>query len=211
MRFGFSWFNFAHRILFVKRSQYVWARHVYVFDPCTWSVQQSAVLMRYRRFVVRRFGLDREVPRICSLLNRRLSEARSIVNFEDVRQMCQTRWPEFFWEFIESGASIENNARLYNKFALYGAAHGAASTNVIYMQYATVYCEIQSSRPSFFLNLTRAIGVHYVVATIPTMRHYKRKQRNVLDLDTAGLLFSVAMNYVTQRNHSDIKIRRYCL
>jgi hypothetical protein len=77
------------------------------------------------------------------------------------------------WTVAPPCHSFVETARLFNSLWFVVAPHGAALTNLLFMQNGTGYCEIQAdiSRMNF-IQMARVLNLWSLLARIPKMPHF---------------------------------------
>jgi hypothetical protein len=96
---GLDWVGLRNRSIILERNHYISAQAVYHFEPCSCGRKEDPVLlMRLRKFVADRFGLDNEIPHRPWFMNRAKELVRHIVNMRDVVALCARRYSTVTWE-----------------------------------------------------------------------------------------------------------------
>jgi hypothetical protein len=164
--------NGTLNFLVIPAGGYVYGERVYIIDPMDVSIPLA--LVRLRNFAEKKYSIGRIPPTKYHLINRQAG-ARQLANMEELRLLLFGRMPQYPWEIGSFKKSIAEAAVTFDSIRVCVAAHGAGTTNVVFMQKGTLFVNIESVRMGFWtLNMTRALGVHIVFARLNEMNHFSK-------------------------------------
>jgi hypothetical protein len=163
----------GRRVISLGEGQFIFAREVYHWQR-QWAVCDSPeAAAKFRSLFVDLLGLDASAPDLSIWLNRKRGLSRHISNGDEVLNVLQTDWPAMNWTIPPPSRSVAQTARLFNRLWWVVAPHGAALTNLLFMQNRTGYCEIQADiSGSSFIQMARVLGLWSLIARIAEMPHF---------------------------------------
>jgi capsular polysaccharide biosynthesis protein len=163
----------GNRIIVLNNEEFIFARHVYYWVNYWWVCDSPEAACKFRDLFRDLLGLGAQRPNMSMWLNRNRGLTRHIWNGDEVIQVLATNWPMMNWTVGSNCRNIAETARMFNRLWCVMAPHGAALTNLLFMQNGTGYCEIQSDISAVnFIQMARVLNLWSLLVRIPHMRHF---------------------------------------
>jgi hypothetical protein len=165
--------GFSDKIIFLGDRDFIFAEHLYHWQWHVPACDCQAGIPKMRDMLRKVLKLDSAPTNISAWINRESHLPRHLWNGDEIFETLRDNWPRMNWTEFTHFHSFADTVLSFNQFSFLLAPHGAALTNVMFMQNGTGYCEIQSDTSrNGFMRLARTLNIWVLLVRIPRMLYF---------------------------------------
>ena len=152
-----------NNIITIQENELLFIKKYYTILPIRCIEFNGFLLLNLRKLIVNKLNLDQIKPFKYYFYNRK-SLYRNISNFNELFKDIKKNYPNIKWFNNDLPIKIIDQFKLFNKLKLFISIHGAAFSNILFMQPNTTIIEIQVERwVDNFLWISSFSNIHHII------------------------------------------------